>query len=98
MKPFFTILSDPHFGQLNFSSLIQLSLHTLYTYPYIFGTTKKGLITGVMARWMTQYPLKMVVKIKMISDLNPYQIVSQQSSDKAAYSRVYSLMQIYKLQ
>lgn len=39
MKPFFTILSDPHFGQLNFPSLIQLSLHTLYTYPYIFGTT-----------------------------------------------------------
>ena len=40
MKPFFTILSEPHFGQLNFSSLIQLSLHTLYTYPYIFGTTE----------------------------------------------------------
>jgi len=40
MSPFFTILSDLHFGQFSFSSLIQLSLHTLYTYPYMFGTTK----------------------------------------------------------
>ena len=39
MSPFFTILSDLHFGQSNFSSLIQLSLHTLYAYPYLFGTT-----------------------------------------------------------
>ena len=43
MKPFFTILSDPHFGQLNFSSLIQLPLHNAYTYPYIFGTTDKWI-------------------------------------------------------
>ena len=43
MSPFFTILSDLHFGQFSFSSLIQLSLHTLYTYPYMFGTTVKPI-------------------------------------------------------
>jgi hypothetical protein len=50
MKPFFTILSDPHFGQLNFPHSYN-SLYILFTLILTYLALPKNLVNGLSRQW-----------------------------------------------